>query len=120
MNYAKSNRVDGAWWVEIEEMDSDDAGYPPVEIGVSRNNGSFNPVCKVEYPDFDIGGSSGGNCALIAYAPRMYEMLKLVMEDDRVIKDMPPLMRSEISNTIKLIHNSSREFAQEANGEHIE
>jgi hypothetical protein len=119
MNYTKTNRVDGAWWVEIEEMDSDDVGYPDVYIGVNRNNGSFNPVCKVEAPDFDTGGSSGGNCALIAYAPRMYEMLKLIMEDDRVIKGMPYLMRAEISNTIKLIHSSSKEFEQEANGEHI-
>jgi hypothetical protein len=77
MNYTKPTRMDGRW--QIEEFDcSSDGSMNSVEVYKQRENGSRGTICQIENPDMGEAkepGQSGGDLALIAASPLMYEFL---------------------------------------------
>lgn len=88
INYTKPSRHDDCWDIEQECFGQDEDGdydNGPVEIFKLRREGvgkgSHHPICTIEHADMDGPKSeAGGNIALIATAPRLYESLKQAAE----------------------------------------
>jgi hypothetical protein len=84
MKYTTSNRNDGAWDLDDDEIADSIGTGDPIEVFKRRKNergdynGSLRPICVIENPDLEEGGDCPGNIALIVYAPEMYETLKTV------------------------------------------